>query len=862
MAAPQRKPTSIYSTIKVFQVIDQLRRRLKPRLHPDPSKRSLLGPKSPLGLEEIVVQNIEKTVSRMSDLRGKKQSHPFSNRIRKSHRNGKYSSRRQTPERHDSASPDDFGGELQHVVKSADENFSHSDSVLSAVASDDKLFLKQNLDPHFDAYPLNDISKYWLLVCDALDVFYRARSQYDDEWLINQGQAIGLNFDAEFIANYEHILLRLQAMLMSALTRKLIEALSEGGQDKKRHKLLDWFAEFPNSCRPLSTTWPWSIKPSLAVLWGVCWMFYENHQQDGGQATNGNGRISQNRMLQAIQIHQNHWNSAQRNDYYNNGQELIHPLLQPQPQQQISGNAGNGIDDVSSSSTAFSEWVQSAPDFTSNHVIGPRTGRQDAQPHSPSFGQRNLASLAHADRHPVYRSLAIPCSTNSLTTTPTSPTALQQRYNTHASPALHALPRRQDAAAFAPHLSSIATASQIFPPHAQPGTDHSWLFNHQEQQQHSSALASALPPGRNYRSTSHLTLPDIKVTAGDEQSPENECFAPPQQDFFSSNISPYLQHPQASQHSLTNTGIRTDDISDFAHYTMGNCPPEHSPIHQSARERTPSHSSNIPTPMSMSDNPLSPLTSPNEDDRGPSSIASILDHQREESVSSQDNGSSLHRNRAFKRTEEPPRTRENKMTCKYPECFSRITFERKCEWSKHMDKHDRPYKCKVKGCEKLQGFTYSGGLLRHEREVHKLHGGTKQSLFCPHSDCKRSSGSGFTRKENLLEHIRRVHRRISVSSDLGSNTVNARPREALEARESRETQQEGSQIHRGPEEYRRSETQEEDTHGKRKRIEFEEDIEEETDLRKEVKRLRIEAAEKDKRLQRLEETVRRMYENQ
>jgi len=83
-----------------------------------------------------------------------------------------------------------------------------------------------------------------------------------------------------------------------------------------------------------------------------------------------------------------------------------------------------------------------------------------------------------------------------------------------------------------------------------------------------------------------------------------------------------------------------------------------------------------------------------------------------------------------------------------------------------MDKHDRPYKCTVSGCEKLRGFTYSGGLLRHEREVHKMHGGTKKSLFCPFSDCKRSSGSGFTRKENLAEHIRRVHRRTSMSADM------------------------------------------------------------------------------------------------
>lgn len=76
-----------------------------------------------------------------------------------------------------------------------------------------------------------------------------------------------------------------------------------------------------------------------------------------------------------------------------------------------------------------------------------------------------------------------------------------------------------------------------------------------------------------------------------------------------------------------------------------------------------------------------------------------------------------------------------------------------------MDKHTRPYVCEEIGCEKIQGFTYSGGLHRHQREVHHQHGGPKASCLCPHRDCKRSLlGRGFTRKENLAEHLRRVHR--------------------------------------------------------------------------------------------------------
>jgi len=74
-----------------------------------------------------------------------------------------------------------------------------------------------------------------------------------------------------------------------------------------------------------------------------------------------------------------------------------------------------------------------------------------------------------------------------------------------------------------------------------------------------------------------------------------------------------------------------------------------------------------------------------------------------------------------------------------------------------MDKHERPYRCVAEGCEKLPGFTYSGGLLRHEREVHAKHGGPKNPLHCPHLNCKRHSGKGFSRQENLNEHLRRVH---------------------------------------------------------------------------------------------------------
>ncbi|KAI0206710.1 hypothetical protein F4808DRAFT_466687 [Astrocystis sublimbata] len=101
---------------------------------------------------------------------------------------------------------------------------------------------------------------------------------------------------------------------------------------------------------------------------------------------------------------------------------------------------------------------------------------------------------------------------------------------------------------------------------------------------------------------------------------------------------------------------------------------------------------------------------------------------------------------------------QGKFICTWKDCDAAVReFPRKCEWSKHMDKHERPYKCLAVGCENVPGFTYSGGLLRHEREVHRKHGGPKNPLYCPHKGCKRHKDSSFARLENLNEHLRRCH---------------------------------------------------------------------------------------------------------
>ena len=100
-----------------------------------------------------------------------------------------------------------------------------------------------------------------------------------------------------------------------------------------------------------------------------------------------------------------------------------------------------------------------------------------------------------------------------------------------------------------------------------------------------------------------------------------------------------------------------------------------------------------------------------------------------------------------------------------------------------MDKHERPYRCKENECTMLHGFTYRAGLLRHEREVHKKHGGQRASLMCPEEGCKRSVGVAFTRKSNLDQHVRQVHKKEGEQGNAVAPDESADMAEEGEARQ-------------------------------------------------------------------------------
>lgn len=84
----------------------------------------------------------------------------------------------------------------------------------------------------------------------------------------------------KFLANLEHLIRCLRHAVIEALLQealRLLEIQFWGQYLQQQREIEGCFAEWPNSQPPLNTTWPWNVKPSLVVLWGVCWMFYNDN---------------------------------------------------------------------------------------------------------------------------------------------------------------------------------------------------------------------------------------------------------------------------------------------------------------------------------------------------------------------------------------------------------------------------------------------------------------------------------------------------------------------------------------------------------------------------------------------------------
>lgn len=67
-----------------------------------------------------------------------------------------------------------------------------------------------------------------------------------------------------------------------------------------------------------------------------------------------------------------------------------------------------------------------------------------------------------------------------------------------------------------------------------------------------------------------------------------------------------------------------------------------------------------------------------------------------------------------------------------------------------MDKHRRPYRCTEVNCN-TRNFGSKGDLKRHRQTLHN-----SRAFICTIPACKRR-GKAFGRKDNLSEHLKRIH---------------------------------------------------------------------------------------------------------
>jgi hypothetical protein len=148
---------------------------------------------------------------------------------------------------------------------------------LSTLAAHDQLFLSRKADLFVKRLSISELQHLIIDVRDLLDTLHHqpARPHLSALTSPSDGPA-EFAIEPAYLANLTHLLLCLQSQLLCQLIHHLVQLVRTHiieCQRTHQRSCEDWFFEYPDARHPLSTTWPWAIKPSLAVLWGVCWMF-------------------------------------------------------------------------------------------------------------------------------------------------------------------------------------------------------------------------------------------------------------------------------------------------------------------------------------------------------------------------------------------------------------------------------------------------------------------------------------------------------------------------------------------------------------------------------------------------------------
>ncbi|KAF2721936.1 hypothetical protein K431DRAFT_61912 [Polychaeton citri CBS 116435] len=256
---------SLYATFKIFQLVSSFCRRVKTRV----SNQRYQGPPKKEGarlLQDDFCQEFERQAfDEIDKYLGRKTYRPH----RKTIASGTIT------DAADCIDESSVAKEVRRLLTSVNQAFCPGQPKLNSLAKSNKLFLRRGPSFRLKRLSLKQLQRLLVTVANLLQTIRCASPTRSPT---NSREAGDPDIDTTYTANLEHLLLCLRDQVLRLLVAKLVqiveEHISECQKDQGKHED-NWFFEFPDARHPLSTTWPWSIRPSLAVLWGVCWMFYD-----------------------------------------------------------------------------------------------------------------------------------------------------------------------------------------------------------------------------------------------------------------------------------------------------------------------------------------------------------------------------------------------------------------------------------------------------------------------------------------------------------------------------------------------------------------------------------------------------------
>ncbi|KAI4096469.1 MAG: hypothetical protein LQ344_000977 [Seirophora lacunosa] len=501
-------------------------------------------------------------------------------------------------------------------LRELDQNFLNSVPKTSTVAAQDHLFLTYNARRFTRSEDVNKLRRVYGLTSLLLARLapFSIPTFRDCRPLKWYASGAGSLNNKKSIANVEHTLRYLQRAALEALIFHGIRWLEEKIQPwqhswlQERQLDFGWFSEWPNSRRPLSTTWPWNIKPSLVVLWGVCWMFYDNSTRSAAEL-----------------------------------------------RQQLEDE---GVES--------SVWARHTPRTASsnqhNHVTRWMTGGSSSK---TSLGFQAPTWLSREEA-PGGEAGVATANARHANCTPEYTTTLPGYQSSHPP-------------IFSPYINSYPVVSPG--PVCDPPLE--WPQNQ-------GSYSLPVPP-RNLGNDPLQTSPP----AHRHSAPSSVATFSPDYNIWQDSLIHQPQHSQLQpQPPVPNLWRSVPSGSDT-----------HQPyapfVHQATpqRDTRPSRaavalSPSLRLPMGHMQNYPSPHSEVSKDETK-SSYFSILPgndmsptmmHAASPSVESHPSPSSTGR-----KGEEPPRDASGQMTCNHPTCADTPpVFARRCEWTKHMDKHNRP----------------------------------------------------------------------------------------------------------------------------------------------------------------------------